>query len=137
VNSRDISAGAQKRASRSAAAEQAGRTQLLSIPSGSIQMANYHTSTSGPASALSCPTGRPRRLGRRHGEHWGVGGNKGHGRELRPWGKVEILQLECALCKIAVGKQGEEKDNGEIGDTSAGWQASLTLLLTEWSRSGK
>lgn len=132
MNSREISAGTEKRASRSTAAEQAGRDQLLSIPSGSIRMANYHTSTSGPASVLSCPTGRPRRLGRRHGEHWGAGGNKGHGRELGLWGKEEILQLEYAtLCKIAVGKQGEEKDDGEIRDTSAGRCASLTLLLTE------
>lgn len=60
-----------------------GRAQLLSILSGSIQMANYHTSTSGPASALSCPAGRPRRLGRRHGERCGVGGSKGYGGELR------------------------------------------------------
>lgn len=41
------------------------------------------------------------------------------------------------LCKIAVGKQGEGKDNGEIGDTSAGHQALLMLLLTEQSCSGK
>lgn len=36
-----------------------------------------------------------------------------------------------------MGKQGEGKDNGEIGDTSAGRQALLMLLLTEQSCSGK
>lgn len=34
---------------------------------------------------------------------------------------MEILQLQYViLCKIAVRRQGEGKDNGEIGDTSAG-----------------
>lgn len=51
---------------------------------------------------------------------------------------MEILQLQYViLCKIAVGKQGEGKDNGEIEDTSAGHQALLMLLLTEQSCSGK